>query len=160
MLCRCWIIHCKTEGCAVLTLDVIGPDKNYTNTLLPPLAPFNVTCCECNTSHKYTAADVKEVNLDNPSLMKPCRAFLGAVANGAWPDSDTAGFSNADGNSIAGVFWHSAGYILDRNGQRVGVEPDEPGWYYWYEGPDQLKCLHGPFTTMAQANFYLEANAL
>ena len=161
MLYRCWTIKCKTEGCGVyLTLDVIELDKKYRHTLLPPLVPFNMTCCECNASHIYTAADVEERNVDNPSLTKPCIAFLDSVAKGTWPDSDTAGFSDADGKAVAGVFWHSAGYILDRNGRRRGIEPDAPGWYYWCEGPDQFRYLHGPFTTKAQADFYLEENAM
>lgn len=158
MVYRCWTVKCKTEDCGVcLTLDVIGQDEKYEPTLLPPLDPFSVTCCECNAAHTYTVADVEEQKVKNPSLTKPCIAFLNAVAKGIWPDSDTAGFSDADGNAVAGVFWHSAGYILDKYGNKRGIEPDPPGWYYWYEGPDKFRYLQGPWTTMADANFYLDA---
>lgn len=127
---RCWTVKRKTVGCGVyLTLDLIVQveEYRYTLLLLPPLAPSNMTCCECNASPTYIVADVEERSVDDPCLTKPCSAFLNAVAHGVWHGSDTAGFSDAGGNAVAGVFWHSAGYIIDRNGRRRGAEPDAPG---------------------------------
>lgn len=161
MVYRCWTVYCKTDGCGVcLTLQVIGPDEKFKHALLPPIAPFTVTCCECQKADTYTAAEVEERNVENPSLTNPCVEFLDAIAKAAWPDGDTAGFADANGNDVAGVFWHKGGYILDRDGRNRGLEPDMPGWYYWFEGPDEFRYLHGPCKTQAEAEFYLEANAL
>lgn len=161
MVYRCWTVNCKTDGCGVcLTLDVIGPDEKFRHTLLPPIAPFTVTCCDCVKAHEYTAADVEERNIENPSLTNPCIAFLDAIAKASWPDGDTAGFSEGSKDDVAGVFWHKGGYILDRDGRKRDMEPDAPGWYYWHEGPDHFRYLHGPCNTKAEAEYYLEVNAL
>jgi hypothetical protein len=160
MVYRCWTVNCKTAGCGVcLTLHVIGPDEKFKHTLLPPVVPFSVTCCECEKPHEYSAADVEERNVENPSLTNPSIAFLDAIAKATWPDSDTAGFSDADSDEVAGVFWHKGGYILNSDGRRRDLEPDLPGWYYWYDGPDRYRYLHGPCNTKAEAEFYLEVNA-
>lgn len=159
MVYRCWTVLCKTDGCGVcLTLHVIGPDEKFKHTLLPPVAPFSITCCECKKAHEYTAADVDERNVENPSLTNPSIAFLDAIAKASWPDGDTAGFSDANGDEVAGVFWHKGGYILDRDGRERYLEPDSPGWYYWFEGHDGNRYLHGPCNTKADAEFYLEVN--
>ena len=161
MVMRCWTVKCKTGGCGVcLTLDVIGPDEKFRHTVLPPLMPFSVTCPDCKRSHTYTASDVEERNIENPSRTNPSIAFLDAIAKAAWPSSDTAGFSEADGDEISGVFWHKEGYILDKEGQKQSLEPSPSGWYYWYEGLDSFRHLHGPCTTKAEAEYYLEVNAL
>jgi hypothetical protein len=97
MLYRCWTVKCKTEACGVcLTLDVIGPAEMYRHALLPPLLSFTITCCECERAHSYTAADVEERSVENSSLPDSSIAFLDALAKAAWPDSDTAGFSDAN----------------------------------------------------------------
>lgn len=161
MVYRCWTVNCKTDGCGVcLTLDVIGPDEKFKHTLLPPLMPFSVTCCDCKKSHTYTASDVEEKNIENPSLTNPCIAFLDAIAKASWPDGDTAGFSESNEDDAGGVFWHKGGYILDRDGRKRNLEPDAPGWYYWHEGPDHFRYLQGPCNTKAEAEYYLEVNAL
>jgi hypothetical protein len=158
---RCWTVKCKTDGCGVrLTLDVIVPGEKFKHALLPPIAPFSVTCCECKKAHAYTAADVEERKVENPSLTSPCVALLDAIAKAAWSNSDTAGFRDASGADVAGVFWHKGGYILDRDGRRRDLEPDPPGWYYWHEGPGRFRYLRGPCDTKVEAEFYLEFNAL
>jgi hypothetical protein len=81
MVYRCWTVNCKTDGCGVcLTLDVIGLEDKFKHALLPQLVPFSVTCCECKKDHSYTAADVEERNVENPSLTTRCVAFLDAIA--------------------------------------------------------------------------------
>ncbi len=161
MIYRCWTVKCKTDGCGVyLTLDVIGPDAKFRHALLPPIVPFTVTCCECQKAHVYTASDVEERNIDSPSLTYRSVEFLDAIAKATWPDGDTAGFSDAKSDEVAGVFWHKGGYILDREGRERYLEPDAPGWYFWHEGPDRFRYLSSPFNTKAEAEFYLEVNAV
>jgi hypothetical protein len=138
-----------------LILDRIGPGK-FLGGHLPLLAPFTVTCPECGKDHSYRSKDVEERSVENPPLT-PCVPFLDAIAKAAWPDSDTAGFSDDD-NACGGVFWHREGYILGRDGRKRDIEPDLPGWYYWYEGPDHFRYLHGPCSTKAEAEFNLEVN--
>lgn len=159
MVCRCWTVKCKTGGCGVcLTLAVIGPNEKFRFTVLPPIVPFTLTCCDCEKARVYTASDVEEKNVENPSLTYVCIPFHDAISKAAWPESDTAGFSDADGDEVAGAFWHRGGYILDHHGRRRNMEPDPPGWYYWYEGPDCLRHLLGPCVTKAEAEYHLEVN--
>lgn len=161
MTYQCWTVDCKTEGCGVcLTLHVIRPHEKFRHTLLPPLVPFNVTCSECLKEHTYTVSDVEERNVENPALDNPSAAFLDAIQKAAWPENDTAGFSDKDCIGGAGVFWHRGGYILGHDGRMRYMEPDLPGWYYWFEGPDRLRYLQGPCNTRSEAEYYLEVHAI
>ena len=156
---RCWTVKCKTEGCGVvLTLDVIGREEKFRHAVLPPLAPFTLTCCECKKPNSYTMSDVNECNVENPDLNFRCREFLEAIEKASQVHSGTAGFNDGDATVVGSVFWHKGGYILDRDGREKDIDPDEPGWYYWYEGPDGFRHLHGPCDTKADAELYLEVN--
>lgn len=68
----------------------------------------------------------------------------------------TAGFNDGDGSEGAGVFRHDGGYIRDQDGQIRYYEPDPPGWYYWFEGPDNYRYLRGPYPSQAEAEAELE----
>lgn len=159
MLYRCWTVNCKTDGCGVcLTLGVIGPGENYKHALLPPIPPFNLTCCDCKKPHSYSVSDIEERNVENPSLTTPCVPFLDAIEKANWPKGDTDGFSDSDASVVSGVFWHEGGFIRYREGRNPSIVPDEPGWYCWFDGPDRYRYLHGPFSTRLEADFDLEVN--
>ena len=68
MIYQCWTVNCKTGGCGVcLTIRANGPENKYAHSLLPPVASFTVTCCDCGQPHEYTADDVEERDIESPS---------------------------------------------------------------------------------------------
>lgn len=119
-----------------------------------------MTCCACKEAHTYTAADVEERNIEDPSLTYKCPEFLQAIKGAAQRHRGTAGFNDGDGSSVAGVFWHEGGFIRDTEGRMRYFEPDPPGWYYWFDGPDQERHLRGPFNSEVEADAELESSLI
>jgi hypothetical protein len=156
---QCWAVTCKTKGCdCLLFLDIIGPAQDFRITLLPPLGPFTVICPECNKENSYGASNVEEKILKDPPKDYRCREFLRAIQNGGKIPSGTAGFNDGDGSDIAGVFWHAGGNIKNRDGELRYFEPESPGWYFWFEGPDHFRYLQGPFDSKEEAEEQLESS--
>jgi hypothetical protein len=157
MLYRCWAVQCKSDGCGqVIFLDTIGPVDKGKHVVMAPVTDFPTTCPRCNTVHSYSASDLMERDIDDPPIDSPSREFFQALKDGCTTYSGTAGFNDGDGTAVAGVFWHTRGYILDRDGRQRDMETDEPGWYFWFDGPDKFRYLHGPYDTEAEAVSDLE----
>ena len=142
----------------MLFLDIIGPVQKFRHTLLPPLSPFTVTCPECSQANSYGASNVDENILKDPPKDYRCREFIQAIQNGGKIPSGTAGFNNGDGAEVAGIFWHAGGHIPSSDGNLRYFEAEAPGWYFWFEGPDKYKYLHGPFDSEEDAKFDLESS--
>jgi hypothetical protein len=158
---QCWTVTCKTKGCGcLLFLDVIGPAQKFRHTLLPPLSTFVATCPECKEAHSYGASNVDEKILKDPPKDYRCLEFLKAIQNGGMIPSSTAGFNDGDGSDVAGVFWHSGGHILNREGELRYLEPESPGWYYWFEDLDKFRHLRGPFDSQEDAAEDLESSVI
>jgi len=56
------------------------------------------------------------------------------------------------------VFEHKSGYILDDDGRERDLEPNLPGWYFWFEdyGGNHWH-LFGPYDTEEEAEMHLES---
>lgn len=71
------------------------------------------------------------------------------ASEGIPEESGTVEFS--DTACVAGVFWHPGGHILNREGNPVHYEHEEPGWYYWFELDSGYWELSIAFKTKAEA---------
>ena len=80
---------------------------------------------------------------------EPKKGGAMTASDGRPEQSDTIGFS--DTTSIAGVFWHPGGHILNREGNPVHYEPEGSGWYYWFELDSGYRELSSAFKTKAEA---------
>jgi hypothetical protein len=158
---QCWTVTCKAKGCGcLLFLDIISPARKFRHALLPPISTFTVTCPECNKANLYGASNVDERVLKDPPKDYRCREFLEAIQKAGAILSGTAGFNDGDGTEVAGVFWHAGGHILDQEGRFRYWEPESPGWYYWFEGFDKFRYLHGPFDSKEDAEQDLECSII
>jgi len=55
------------------------------------------------------------------------------------------------------MFHHPGGHIRNEDGSLHNfLEPDPPGWYFWFTDRSGYTDLKGPYTSEQDAEFYQE----
>lgn len=78
---RYWAVECKTHGCDLLVLCLIGPCHLARIPFLKHCRNFELICRKCGESHIYTNADVRFRDLPQapPPGFRGDPAFLAAT---------------------------------------------------------------------------------
>ena len=76
-----WTVECKSQGCVVLVLALIGPCRKGRIPFLGHCNDFELTCKTCGEAHVYAQTEVSWKDLDQapPAGYKGAPEFLAAT---------------------------------------------------------------------------------
>jgi hypothetical protein len=78
---RYWTVECKTPGCGLLVLALIGRSNPGIVQYLRECRDFELTCRKCGRLHLYKYGDVswKDLEVEPRADFQPDPAFLDAI---------------------------------------------------------------------------------